>query len=216
MPNAPDIALPDRFVLARCDMWLDNPGRLGDRIGTYGHFRPHVARGALYWRAEIEIHPLLPGRYDDALYIESVIGRLQKGATLRVPVWRRDKWRRPYRYVDATGSSVALSGSEAGMTVLASGKRFSVLSGGRRVVLKPGAMFTVDHQLYQYQGTADLNTNAADIANTEPTFAGRSGAAVEILDPYFVGMLREGVSTRLARETYAYGPWDLELVEIAR
>lgn len=217
------LSLPDDIRLVRCDLWLENPGRLGDRIGTYGHFRPHLARGQRFWRAEIEIPRILPAQFDEALAMESLISKLQTGDCLKVPVWRRNDFHRCYELAPVRANNAAYFAATQNVAVSPNGTALSGALGGA-ITLKPGCFFTLKNhnQLYQYRGDGEDFGSLADpgvltAGNTEPPWpTGLAGQPVELHDPYFIGILREGATPRLPRETYMFGPWDLELVEVAR
>lgn len=212
MATAAQVTIPDGVKATRCDLWRDTPGRLGGRLGTYGHFRPNIDRGVRFWRAEIEFGALMRGRYDAGLAMEAALGRVQAGMTVRVPVGRQQRDSYPFYFLDSRGDRPSIAAVPGPVVVSAGGKRLSV-TGAAEIVLKPGALFTVDHELYQYYGETALNATQTDVTDTEPAFAATAGETVEVVDPYFVGLLPEGQSIRLAKTDSTFGPWDVPLVE---
>ena len=212
MAQAAQVTVPDGVKGTRCDLWRDTPGRLGGRLGTYGHFRPNLNRGVRYWRAEIEFGALMRTLYDAGLAMEAAMGRVQAGMTLRVPVGRQQRGSYPFYFLDSRGDRPSIAAVPGPVVVSAGARRLSV-TGAAEVVLKPGALFTVDHELFQYYGETELNATQTDIVDTEPVFSATAGETVELVDPYFVGLLPEGQSIRLAKTEATFGPWDFTMVE---
>ena len=162
--------------------------------------------------------------FDDGLRIEALLTRIQRGATVRIEAWRKDKWRSGIVLRDAGGNAVPRSAVTGTAVIAAGAKRVSGLTynlggartGAARVNVKPGGLFTVDHVLYQYTGDNAMDATSADITGVYPDPEWKAGDEVEIDDPYFVGILQEGTSIRLARTGERFGPWTLEVVEANR
>ena len=228
MAAAAQVEIPDTVAIpTRVDLFLNPDGRLGGIAGNYGSARGNLNRGRAYWSASVDYAAKPRAVFEDGLRMEALLTRVQRGQTLRVPAYRWDKWRAGYAYRDAQGNDLPASAVAGTLAVATGGMRFSGLTyvpqgggtGNARVFLKAGCMFTVNNVLYQYDGTAGdpLDATSANLSGVYPDPVFSAGDAVELAAPYFVGILQEGSSIRLARAGGRFGPWTVEdLVEISR
>ena len=229
MPQAAQVRIPDTVAKpTRVDLYVGADGRVCGVAGGYGARRLNVSRGQTYWAAEVDWAARPKAVFSEGLKMEALLGRVQRGATLEVPVYRHDLWRSGFQLRDAGGGALQRSAVSGSAVIGTSGKRISGLTyrpagGGRaaaaRVVLLAGCMYTVGHVLYQYDGSAgdELDATSRDLAGIYPAPAYSAGDAVELDAPYFVAVLQEGTQIRLARTGDRFGPWTVQgLVEVPR
>lgn len=211
----------------RVDLYISPDGRIGGVAGTEGVRRGSVSRGQTYWSASVDYAARPRAVFADGLKMEALLGRVQRGETLRVPAYRHDRWHSGFALRDAAGNDLQRSAVSGSPAISSSGKRIGGLTyrpprgapAAARVVLRAGCLYTVGHVLYQYDGSAgdELDATSGDLAGIFPAPAYSAGDAVELDAPYFVGLLQAGVSIRLARTGDRFGPWTIEgLVEVPR
>ena len=226
MAAAAQVTFPNTVIPIRVDLFINPEGRLGGVAGEYGYRRGNVNRGQTYWSASVDFAARPKAVFDDGLKIEALMGRVQRGQSVAIPAWRKDKWRDAYTFKDAAGTVLQKSAVTGTLTIAAGAKRFTGLThpipgggtGATGVHLKPGALFTVNNVLHQYDGSGgdDIDFTTIDFNGIFPDPDFSAGDEVELDNPYFVGILQEGTSIRLPRTGERFGPWTLEVVEIPR
>lgn len=226
MPAAPQVVLPPAAVrFTRVDLAISTDARIAGVAGDYGYRQANFSRGQAYWTASADIAARPRAVYDEGLRVEALLGRVQRGATIAIPVWRRDLWHEPFALLDSSGDAVPWADATGSVAIVASatGLRMGGLAGPGggelRIEIKAGCLYTVGHVLYQYDGTGGerLDVTTGDITGSFPAPAYAAGDKVELRDPYFVGLLPGGGSIRLPRTGERFGPWTLdEIVEAPR
>ena len=200
-----EVMMPVHVKPSRVDLWREGPGRLGGRVGDYGHYRPRVDRGAKYWRAEVSFNRQMraESQYYEALEVEAVLTALQDGATMRVYVWRHDNFRRAYKFENQGTARVS-----------ANGARWVNTAGGK-IEVRPGCFFTVSGKLYRYVGDTVADFASSNVTDTVPEWGTQyANEDVDLSMPYFRGVLPEGQTIQMPRDSDAYGPWTFQMVEV--
>lgn len=217
MAAAAQVTFPSSLVPTRVDLYVNPDGRLGGVASDRGFRRSNVQRGQTYWAASVDFAARPKAVFEEGLATEALISRVQRGQTAAIPVWRRDRWRRGYAYRNAGGTEIPESAVTGSVSISSTGERFSGTSAAR-IELKAGCYFTVDNVLYMYDGSAGaaLDAVATDLTGIFPDPVWKAGDAVELANPYFVGILQEGAAIRLPRDATgvgpSFGPWTLDPV----